>query len=78
MAKIEPYNLANVSMELENFRDSMSILWNNGKYQIPIVSTAPDWVANNGEFVLFTPGSGGTTQYFFKNNQWISSWSVTV
>lgn len=78
MTKIPPFALSNLSNEAENFRDSVTTAWNYGKYQIPIVTSVPNWAANPGECVLFTPASGGTTQYFYKGSAWISSWSVTA
>lgn len=78
MGKIAPYSLGKVSLELEQFRDDVTNKWNLGKYQIPIVTSLPSWSAQPGETVLFFPASGGTTQYFYKNSAWVSSWSVTV
>lgn len=76
--KISPYSLAGVSLDLEQFRDETTNLLNSGKYAIPIVTALPNWNAQPGETVLFFPASGGTTQYFYKNSAWVSSWSVTV
>lgn len=76
--KIPPFNLAGISQELENFRDSITNAWNYGKYPIPVVTSIPTWAAQPGEAVLFFADSGGTTQYFYKNSAWVSSWSVTV
>lgn len=76
--KIPPYSLGSISTEVENFRDSVTTVWNYGKYQIPVVTSLPNWNSNPGETVLFRPASGGTTMYFYANSSWISSWSVTV
>ncbi len=76
--KLSPYSFGGISVDLEQFRDELSNAWNYGKYPIPLVVTAPSWNAQPGETVLFTPASGGTTMYFYKNSAWISSWSVTL
>jgi hypothetical protein len=78
MAKLEPFSFGNISPELEAFRDSLTAKWNYGKYAIPLITSAPNWASQPGETVLFTPNSGGTTMYFYKNSAWVSSWSVTV
>jgi len=76
--KLSPYSFNTISPDLENFRDELSNLLNYGKYAVPIVTSPPTWNAQPGEMVLYTPSSGGTTNYFYKNSAWISSWSVTV
>jgi len=76
--KLSPYSFGTISPDLENFRDELTNLINYGKYAIPVVTTEPDWNGQPGETVLFFAASGGTTQYFYKNSAWVSSWSVTV
>lgn len=76
--KIAPYSFSDLNNELENFKEDITNLLNYGKYAIPIVTILPNWDAEPGETVLFFASSGGTTQYFYKNSAWVSSWSVTV
>lgn len=76
--KLSPYSFGGLSPDLENFRDELSNLLNYGKYATPIVTTPPNWNAQPGEKVLFFASSGGTTEYFYKNSAWVSSWSVNV
>lgn len=78
MGKISDYFLGKLSNDLENFRVEVSNLLNYGKYAIPVVTSLPGWKAQPGETVLYFAASGGTTQYFYKNSAWVSSWSVTV
>ena len=79
MGKLAAYSLGRVSLELEQFRDEITNLWNLGKYAPNIVTSAPpNWNARPGECIFFWPASGGTTLYFYKNSAWTSGWSVTV
>lgn len=78
MAKLSPYAFGTISPDLENFRDELSNLINYGKYAVPLVTSPPNWNGQPGETVYFTPASGGTTMYFYKNSAWISSWSVIL
>lgn len=78
MGKLAAYSLGRVSLELEQFRDELTNLWNLGKYGPNIVQTAPTWNARPGEMVWLWPASGGSTMYFYKNSAWVSGWSVTV
>ena len=64
--------------EMEDFKNQVRELLNFGKYSTPIVTTLPSWSARPGEFVLFQPVSGGTTQYNYYGSAWVSSWSSTV
>ena len=77
-SRISPYNLGNISPELENFREETTNLINFSKYSIAIVTAVPNWDADPGQCVLYRPASGGTTQYFYAGSAWISSWSVTA
>lgn len=76
--KLSPYSFGQISPDLENFRDELTNLINYGKYAVPVVSSLPTWKAQPGEKVLFFANSGGTTEYFYKNSAWVSSWSVIV
>jgi len=76
--KLSPYNFANISSELEEWRDTLTTIINNGKFQYPTITTAPTWTGNKGEAVFVMPNSGGTTYYFMRNTAWVSWSSVTV
>lgn len=78
MGKLSGYSFGGLSADLENFRDELTNLINYGKYAIPTITSLPNWRAQPGETVLFFAASGGTTQYFYKNSAWVSSWSVIV
>lgn len=44
---------------------------NFGKYSAQVLTTPPQWVARNGEFVFFQSStSSGNRVYFYANNQW--------
>ncbi len=76
--KLPGYNFGNLSMELEEWRDLVTVVLNNGKYQYPTVTSAPTWVGNKGEGVYVMPSSGGTTFYVNRNTAWVAAWSVTI
>jgi len=76
--KIEPYSLASISTELENFRDTVSNVWNYGKYQVTFITSLPTWVGQVGEAVVFNASTGGHTQYMWFGTAWVSTWSVTL
>ena len=69
MGKVDDYNLSKVSNELENFKEDVSNILNYGKYSSQVVTSAPSWVARNGEFALY---SAGTLKrlYFYNSNTW--------
>lgn len=64
--------------EIKNFTDKVREVWNYGKYQVPIVTALPNWVARPGESVLFRPSSGGTTEYYYLDSAWVSTWSIII
>lgn len=76
MSKVNSYFFSDP--ELNAFKDEVSDILNFGKYQEQLISSLPNWSARPGEQVLYTPASGGTTNYFYKGSAWISSWSVTI
>ena len=53
MAKIPDYNLALIPQEVADLLDELKFNWNFGKYQLPIVTTAPDWRARLGETAIY-------------------------
>lgn len=78
MAKISPYSLGNISVDLEQFRDETTNIINLGKVAPAVVTTAPSWNAQPGEMVWLFPASGGTTLYFYRNSAWVSLVSISV
>ena len=78
MGKVAPYNLGKVSVELEQFRDEITTLINNGKYSYPTTTSVPTWSANKGEGVYVMPASGGTTFWVYRNTAWVALVSVTI
>lgn len=78
MAKVSPYSLSSVSAELENFRDEVTTLLNYGKYQVPMVTSLPNWAGAIGEEVIYEPSSAGHTSYRYINTAWVSTWSITL
>ena len=71
MGRLEPYSLGNISLELENFRDSITNLWNYGKYAPPVVTSIPTWDSQPGEFAWISPASGGRTLVVYLNSAWV-------
>ena len=78
MAKVNPYALGGISIDLENFRDEVTNLLNYGKFAPLIVTSLPNWSAQPGESVVFAPASGGHTAYYYFNSAWVSTWSVSA
>ena len=76
MSKVNDYFFSDP--EINAFKDEVRDILNYGKYQKQLLDSLPNWAARPGEEVLFTPSSGGTTNYFYKGSAWISSWSVTI
>jgi len=74
--KIPPYTFQTQDLALENFRNSVTTVWNYGKYQIPIVTAGtPTWDAQPGENVLFRPASGGMSLFVYVQ---ASAWLVLI
>lgn len=76
--KLPGYNFGYISQEIEEWRDLVTVILNNGKFQYSTVTTAPTWAGNKGEGVYVMPSSGGTTFYVMRNTAWVAAWSVTV
>lgn len=76
--KLPGYNFGYLSQELEEWRDLVTVILNNGKYQYATVTVAPTWSGNKGEGVYVMPTSGGTTFYVMRNTAWVAAWSVTI
>jgi len=76
--KLPGYNFGYVSQDLEEWREILNTIINNGKYQTATVESVPTWTGQKGEGVYVMPDSGGTTFYFYRNTAWVAGWSVTV
>ena len=76
--KLPGYNFGYIGAELEEWRDLVTVILNNGKYQYSTIVAAPNWVGQKGEGVYVMPTTGGTTFYFYRNTAWVAAWSVTV
>jgi hypothetical protein len=67
---------------LVDFMDYTSIILNQGLYQMRTINTIPDWIANEGESLLYS--SGGTRRVYYyidgswKFIQWGSSSSLSL
>lgn len=61
---------------LLEFMDYVSIILNSGRYEFRIVTVEPDWLANEGEAVIY---SAGTVRrlYVYVNGSWVYiGWSA--
>lgn len=76
--KLPGYNFGYLSQELEEWRDLVTTVLNNGKYQYPSLTTAPTWAGNKTEGAYVMPDSGGTTFYVMRNTAWVAVFSVTI
>ena len=56
MAKISDYSLALLPQEVADLLDDLRTNWNYGKYQVPVVSTVPNWTGRIGELSIFAGG----------------------
>jgi len=76
--KLPGYNFGYVSQDLEEWREVLNTIINNGKYQTQTIEDVPTWTGLKGEGVYVMPDSGGTTFYFYRNTAWVAGWSVSV
>ena len=53
MAKISDYSLALLPQDAADLLDDIRTNWNFGKYQVPVVSTLPNWTGRLGEMAVF-------------------------
>lgn len=67
--KLDEFVIRRVPRELNNFIDQVTLILNYGKYSSQVVTSAPTWVARNGEFV-FLQSSTQNRVYFYASNQW--------
>ena len=78
MAKVNPYALGGISIDLESFRDEVTNIINYGKIAPLIITSLPNWSAQPCEEVIYAPASGGHTSYRYFNSAWVSTWSVSA
>ena len=53
MSKLQDYSLALLPQEVADLLDDIRQNWNFGKYQMPVVSTLPNWTGRLGETAVF-------------------------
>lgn len=53
MAKVNDYSLALIPQEVADLLDDLRTNWNFGKYQIPVVSSYPNWKGRVGELAIY-------------------------
>lgn len=52
-------------LSLVDFLNDLTKIINNGRYQLRITSTAPDWIGDEGEFLMYV--SGTVVRIYFYN-----------
>lgn len=67
--KVDEYTFRKSPRDQRDYNDQSTLIFNFGKYSSQVVSTPPNWVARNGEFVFFS-SSGTNRVYFYSGNQW--------
>lgn len=69
--KVDEYAFRRVPKDVRDFADQATLIFNYGKYSAQVVTTPPQWIARNGEFVFFQSStSSGNRVYFYANDQW--------
>ena len=67
---------------LMDFMDYSSIILNQGLYQMRTITTAPNWVANEGESLLYSSGGIRRVYYYidgsWKYIQWAGGGSLSL
>ena len=58
MGKLSDYLIRVQDQGIVDFVDDLRILWNNGKYQVPILSVTPTHTGRKGETVFVMAASG--------------------
>ena len=75
--KIPSVEIRTKDAELVDWMDNTASLLNNGRYQYRVLSTIPDWTANEGEAVLYHSGSDRRL-YIYMGGQWCyAAWITT-
>jgi hypothetical protein len=78
MGKLQEYTFFQ-DLQLEMFKNDIRSLINNGKYQQPVIGFLPAWKGNPGESIIYSPASGGMTQYVYNmRTAWVATWSSTA
>lgn len=69
MAKVSDYDFRSIPKEIIDFTDDLKNILNNGKYQLPVLSSPPNWIPGDGETVL-VDDDPDTFLYFALNGTW--------
>lgn len=67
--KIDDYNLAKQPVELQNFKDAVTAVINQGKHQWQTVTAVPTFAGNPGEGVVYRNGTDGRL-YIYLGSSW--------
>lgn len=67
--KIDEYDIKGVPVEIREWVEDVTLLFNNGKYLTPVVGVAPSWKGRDGEYVMYSKGNVHRI-YFYLNNAW--------
>lgn len=70
--KVEDYDFSPIlreDVELRGFVDNVKQIMNNGRYQVRIVASAPNWTGDEGEIVAFSAG-GVYRLYIYISGDW--------
>ena len=76
--KVEDYTPRTRDIELWDFMDNVQVILNNGLYEFRLVSSTPNWQAQQGESAIYytvatTSGLGSNKRlYVYINNAWVS------
>ena len=62
--------LKNKDPGILEFIDFVQIILNDGRYEMRVIASVPDWTANEGEFLCYAAGNLRRL-YAYINSQWI-------
>ena len=78
LTKLSEYTFY-TDLQLELFKNDVRNLVNNSKYQQAVIGFLPSWSGNPGESIIYSPNSGGMTQYVYNmHTAWVATWSSTA
>lgn len=69
MAKVEDFNFAKQSPEVVLFKDAVTFLVNQGKFQFQTVGAVPTFAGSKGEMTLYRNGTDGRL-YIYMGTSW--------
>lgn len=76
MSKLNDYEFVGLPAELIDFKDELLDLINNGKFQLPVVSSVPNWTGKRGEMAWFVSGATGRLYMFAQTSG--TTWTQVV